>query len=346
MAYSTISKPSDYFNTKLYTGNSTDNHAITGVNFQPDLVWIKRRNQAANHNLFDAVRGATKTIKSNLTNAEATVADTLKSFDSDGFTLGDDATVGEVNPNTYTMASWNWLGANGTASNTDGSITSTVSANTTSGFSIVSYTGTGANATVGHGLGSVPKVVMVKTRSGTGNWINYHSSVGNTKYLSLNQTNSAGTTNQAWNDTSPTNQVFSLGNSSEVNGNGTTMIAYCFADVQGYSKFGSYVGNASTNGTFVYTGFAPSFLMIKRTSDTQNWYMWDNKRLGYNPDNNHLQANGTDAEGTADAIDILSNGFKIRESGAGTNSGTYIYMSFAAEPLVANVSSSIPATAR
>jgi len=352
MAYSTISKPSDYFNTKLYTGNSTDNHAITGVNFQPDLVWIKRRNQAANHNLFDAVRGATKTIKSNLTNAEATVADTLKSFDSDGFTLGDDATVGEVNPNTYTMASWNWLGANGTASNTDGSITSTVSVNTTSGFSIVSWTGNAtAGATVGHGLSSTPKMIIVKRRNTAAQWNVYHESLGNTGALYLNDTIAFNVVAGFWNNTSPNSTTFTLGTDAAGNGSGDTYIAYCFAEKQGFSKFGSYTGNGNANGTFVYTGFKPSFVMLKGSSIAEAWWMFDNKRSESNVTNDGIIANGSNTEYSNSAtfkIDMLSNGFKTRDSDGSTNGSgqTYIYMAFAEEPLVANVGATIPATAR
>ena len=350
MAYSTISKPSDYFNTKLYTGNSTDNHAITGVNFQPDLVWIKRRNQAANHNLFDAVRGATKTIKSNLTNAEATVADTLKSFDSDGFTLGDDATVGEVNPNTYTMASWNWLGANGTASNTDGSITSTVSANTTSGFSIVKYTGTGADMTVGHGLNAVPKMIIVKALdTGTDPWWVYHASLGNSAKLRFNETNASSTTaDYIWNQTTPTSSVFSLdGANNGSNANGNNFIAYCFADVKGFSKFGSYTGNGNADGTFCYTGFKPAFVIMKRTDTSASWFMKDNKRDPFNPAEQTLAPDSASSEagwGTGDDIDLLSNGFKMKDNSTYINAsgGSYIYMAFAEEPLVGDN----PATAR
>nr|BAR15146.1 hypothetical protein [uncultured Mediterranean phage uvMED] len=351
MAYSTISKPSLHFNTKLYTGNDTG-QSITGVGFEPSLTWIKSRTSTERHVLTDAVRGVYKELRSNETAAESdrTSYGGLSAFGADGFTVGADD---GYNDSLKNYASWNWKANGAGSANTDGSINSTVSANTTAGFSIVSYTGNGtAGATVGHGLGSVPKVVIVKTRSGTGNWINYHSSVGNTKYLSLNQTNSAGTTNQAWNDTSPTNQVFSLGNSSEVNGNGTTMIAYCFADVKGYSKFGSYTGNGNADGAFIYTGFKPAFIFSKKTNASgTNWTIWDNKRSsssGGNAINKILHPNVTNVENTADDTDFLSNGFKLRATAGGMNAsgGTFIYMAFAEEPLVANVGASIPATAR
>jgi len=292
--------------------------------------------------VFDAVRGVQKSIRTNQTLAEDTSTEYLSTFDTDGFTLGGN---GKVNGGSTNYASWNWKAGTGQgSSNTDGSINTTyTSANTTAGFSIVKWTGTGANATIGHGLASVPKFIMVKNLSTTSNWITYNSYNGNTDYMYLNQNGASSSTVQAWNNTSPTSSVISLGISSEVNGSGNDMIAYCFAEKTGYSKFGSYTGNVNVDGTFVYTGFAPSFLIIKRTAGTQNWYMWDNKRLGYNPDNNHLQANGSDAEGTADTLDILSNGFKIRESGSGTNSGTFIYIAFG-QSLVG--SNNVPCTAR
>ncbi len=341
MAYTTINKSTDYFNTVLYTGDANSSTQRT-VGFQPDFSWIKARNQAYDHRLQDSVRGGTKSLDSNTSDAEATFS-TGQVFNSTGFTIGD---AGLANESSTTYASWNWKANGAGSANTDGTINSTVSVNQSAGFSIVSYTGNGTSgATVGHGLGSVPKVVMVKTRSGTGNWINYHSSVGNTKYLSLNQTNSAGTTNQAWNDTSPTNQVFSLGNSSEVNGNGTTMIAYCFAEKTGYSKFGSYTGNGNADGSFIYTGFKPSFVIIKNSSNAHNWTMIDNKRLGYNDKNYILFPDLSNAEPTTSETDILSNGFKIRASANGVNQSgnTMIYMAFG-QSLVG--SNNVPCTAR
>ena len=344
MAYTTINKSTDNFNTKIYTGNNSS-QTITGIGFQPDWVWFKSRTTTDSHYLVDSVRGNTKYLRSQTNTAEETNTTAVTSFNSDGYALG---SAGNVNDNANYVA-WNWLANGAGSSNTDGSITSNVSANTTAGFSIVSYTGNGTSgATVGHGLGSVPKVVIVKTKSGTGNWINYHSSLGNTKYLSLNQTNSAGTTSQAWNDTSPTNQVFSLGNSSEVNGNGTTMIAYCFAEKKGYSKFGSYTGNGSTDGTFVYTGFKPAWLMVKRTTVTgENWYIYDNTRpTFFNPNKSILIANQNLAEyNNFGDIDFLSNGFKIRTTNNSANDSgeTYVYIAFG-QSLVG--SNNVPCTAR
>ena len=341
MAYTTIKKPSDYFNTKLYTGNQSTN-VITGVGFQPDLVWIKNRGFTDKHWLNDAVRGSTKGLHSNLTNAESTASNSITSFDSDGFTLGN---LAETNGNQNNNVAWNWLGANGTASNTDGSITSTVSANTTSGFSIVSYTGTGANATVGHGLGVAPSMIINKCRSAGQNWATYHASLGGTKALFLDGTGAAATSSSYFNNTDPTSSVFSVGNSGDTNLSSGTHISYCFAEKQGFSKFGSYTGNGNADGPFIYTGFKPAFVMIKSSSQAEtNWVIVDNKREGYNPDNDRLFPDSNQVESTSDVIDLLSNGFKLI-SGAGSSNGpsyTHIYMAFAEEPLVGDN----PATAR
>ena len=275
MAYTTIKKPSDYFNTKLYTGNSSTN-AITGVGFQPDWTWIKQRNGTNYHTVFDIVRGATKRIFPNATDAEDTAGSSLTSFDSDGFTL--DANAG-VNGTGNTFASWNWLASNTTASNTDGSITSTVSANTTSGFRIISRTGTGSVGTVGHGLGSVPKMIITKKISASDNWGVYHSSLGATKYLVLNDTSSVGTSTSPFNNTEPTSSVFTVGTGTTWNGSGETFIDYCFAEKKGFSKFGSYTGNGNADGTFTYLGFKPAWVMLKRTDASgERWNIclyWD-----------------------------------------------------------------------
>jgi len=346
MAYSVIKKPSDYFNTKLYTGNNNITQTISGVGFQPDWVWIKNRDNVEDHYLFDAVRGSGKILSSANTNAEADLAiNTKPTIASDGFTLTSNGVADELNFGTRTYASWNWLGANGTSANTDGSISSTVSANTTSGFSIVSYTGTGSAATVGHSLGVVPSMIITKRRDSTSNWMVYHSSLGATKYLQLETSDQANTSSTRWNDTEPTSSVFTVGTSSGTNPSSGTMIAYCFADVQGFSKFGSYTGNGNADGPFVYTGFKPAWILIKRTSTAGNdWGLFDNKRLGYNVDNEELRPSAADVEQTDDRLDILSNGFKIRLAGAGFNASgdTFIYMAFASEPLVGDN----PATAR
>jgi len=332
MAYTTINKSGDYFNTKLYSGNGTDDTAITGVGFQPDFLWIKERTSTSYHNLQDAVRGVTKQLISHYTNGEETSTSKVKSFDSDGFTLG---TSGAVNENSQTYASWNWK-ANGSGSaNTDGSSNSTVSANTTSGFSIVTYTGTGSTATVGHGLGVAPKFIIIKCLSHTSDWMVYYGDA--TDFLKLNTTVATEDLNTVWNDTSPTNSVFTLGSNGDVNTSGRTYVAYCFAEKTGYSKFGKYTGNGNADGTFVYTGFKPAFVMVKNTVDTgDNWTIYDNKRDVDNQAEKLLFANASSTEATGNNMDILSNGFKQRNTSNGNNGSgdTYIYMAFAEAPLV------------
>ena len=340
-----INKSSDYFNTVLYTGDGTSSNSITGVNFQPDLVWIKSRSVIRDHVLTDSVRGIASQIHSNTTDAESTYTNDVTSFDSDGFTVSTDS---DVNGSTFTYSSWNWLASNTTASNTDGSITSTVSANTTSGFSIVSYTGTGANATVGHGLGVAPKIVLTKNRTTADNWLMYHENTGNTKALYLNESFAPGTSSAYWNNTSPTSSVFTVGTEVPMNKSGDSIIAYCFAEKKGFSKFGSYTGNGSTDGTFVYTGFKPAFVIIKGTVVAGDWCLFDSKRSEFNLTNKLLLPNTSDAESTPSTrvIDILSNGFKIRGSSSDVNSSgnSHIYMAFAESPLVGT--NNIPATAR
>jgi len=347
MAYSSIVKPSVYFNTKLYTGNGSTN-AQTGVGFKPDFTWLKARSYADSHALYDAVRGVTKRLQSEDTSAEATIANSLTSFNSDGFTLGSD---GQANSNNDTYASWNWLANGAGSANTAGSINSTVSANTTSGFSIVKYTGNGSSgATVGHGLTTTaPKIVLIKTTSGADAWTMLNTNIDLNKYLSLNS-NSAEISDPMFNNTAPTTTVFTLDGDGQVNGNGVSLIAYCFSEVTGYSKFGSYKGNgANFDNASVYTGFKPSLVIIKKSNTTGNWVIEDNKRAGYNQANYHLYPNLTNAEGTNYYTDFLSNGFKIRDnpSDIGESGHTYIYMAFAEEPLVANSGSNgVPATAR
>src|SRR5210317_2676957 len=328
MAYATINKPSDHFNTVLYTGNGST-QSITGVGFQPDWTWIKERSSTSGHEVYDSTRGATKLLSPNATDVEGTNASALTSFDSDGFSVG---SGGAVNENSQTYVGWNWLANGGTtSSNTDGSITSTVQANTTAGFSVVTWTGTGANATVGHGLGVAPSMIISKNRDlGTGDWVVYHSGIGATKYLQLNQTAATGTSAIAWNNTEPTSSVFSVGTWDSGNGSGDKIVSYCFAEIKGYSKFGSYTGNGSTDGIFVYTGFKPAWLMIKRTDSTSSWSMRDTARSTFNVVTNRVWADLSNAESTSttETIDILSNGFKARNNigGINTSGGTYIYM--------------------
>ena len=341
-----INKPNEYFNTKLYTGDGNSSHAITGVGFQPDWVWIKRRNDVDSHFIYDSVRfdgSNAYWLQTNNTNAEGSDRP-LTAFGSDGFTIGSNNSG--LNANSSTYVSWNWLASNTTASNTDGSITSTVSANTTAGFSIVSYTGTGSNATVGHGLGAVPRMIIVKRRDGSDSWVVQHGSLGASKALNLDSTGAVQTYDPYWNATEPTTSVFSIGTDGRTNGSSETYIAYCFAEKKGYSKFGSYTGNGNADGTFIYTGFKPAFVMLKNTSSAQDWSMKDNKRPGYNVTDDILYPNGNYAEGSGGDIDIVSNGFKIRTTAANTNGSgnTFIYMAFAENPLVGT--NNIPATAR
>ena len=357
MAYSTIPKPSLHFNTKLYTGNGSTN-AQTGVGFQPDFTWIKARSNAENHNLFDAVRGATKRIRSNGTEVEDTRTTSLTAFGSDGFTLGSGS---QVNTSGWTFASWNWKAGGGQgSSNTDGSINTTyTSVNTTAGFSISKYVGNDtAGATVGHGLGVTPAMIMVKRLSGSAqNWRVYHKEIDASAPqdydLKLNLTNARDNDNTTWNDTAPSSTVFTIGNSSTVNGGGgsDSYIAYCFAEKKGFSKFGSYVGNGNADGTFVYTGFKPAFILQKlTTSGSTGWGMFDSTRSPNNVSKNMILANSSAVEdtGNAGAIDFLSNGFKWRTTDSWFNdSNENIYMAFAEEPLVANSGTNgVPATAR
>ena len=351
MAYTDIDDPSAYFQTKTYTGNGSA-RALTfdgNSDLQPDWVWIKKRSggSATSHVVTDVVRGLNKQLFINEAAAEESYTSVLTAFGSNGFSL---STAGLVNTNTNTYVAWNWKA--GTSFTNDasgtgiGSIDSAGSFNNDSGFSIVSYTGTGSNGTLKHGLNSTPSTIIVKERGGDGNWIVYHSTLGNGKYLSLTDTGAAVTASNYWNNTSPTSSVFTVGTTGNVNGSSKTYIAYCFADVKGYSKFGSYVGNGSSSGTFCYTGQKSSFIMIKATSGTENWRMYDNKRNGFNVDNEQLFPNLSNAEASDADLDILSNGFKCRRNSGGfNNSGTtYIYMAFAENPFV--TSSGVPATAR
>jgi len=347
MAYTTIKKPSDYFNTVLYTGTGSE-LAITGVGFQPDWTWIKRRDAVAHGGMFDNVRGVTKLLSSSQTDAEQTIAQSLKSFDSDGFTLGT-GTNGYVNTSGSTTVAWNWLASNTTASNTDGSITSTVSANTTSGFSIVTWTGSASasNQTVGHGLGVAPSMVILKNKSVVDNWFVYHSgATANNQYLNLNSTSAVTTAGSNTWGAGMTSTLVGLRPGTFCGSTSDNVIMYCFAEKKGFSKFGSYTGNGSTDGTFVYTGFKPAFVIQKNTSVAQGWQLQDNKRLGYNPDNYLLQPHTSQSESALQRVDLLSNGFKVRTTDAGQNASgnNYIYMAFAENPFV--TSTGIPATAR
>ena len=332
MAYTTINKSTDYFNTKIYTGNGSTN-AQTGLGFQPDWVWLKGRSNSGSHKLMDAVRGSSSSLCTNNSNA-AEGADYFSSFDSNGFTVN--GTSNDINANGQTYVGWNWKANGQGSSNTDGSINTTyTSANTTSGCSIITYTGTGANATIGHGLGKVPTFIIFRRYAQAENWNVYHQSLGAAKSLRLNETGAEANDTTALNSTAPTSSLISLGSSVNTNASGNPMIAWCFSDVQGFSKAGSYTGNGNADGTFVYTGFKPAFIMIKNSSSSSDWAMFDNKRQGYNVANNLLYPNNTTADTTGTFLDLLSNGFKMRTTASWSNASgsTYIYMAFG-QPIV------------
>jgi len=322
----------DYFNAVTYTGNGST-QSITGVGFQPDWVWLKSRSNATDNELTDAVRGATKSLISNSTAVEATDTNGLTAFNSDGFSLGTDA---NYNGSARTYVAWNWNAGGSTVTNTSGTISAQVRANTTSGFSIVTYTGNGSSgATIGHGLGVAPSFYVVKNRgSANKDWECYHISLGNTNRIRLNVTSAADTGGTMWANTSPTSTVFSVGSDADVNANTNTYVAYCFAPVAGYSAFGSYTGNASTDGPFIYLGFRPEFIMTRSTSALREWYIYDAARDTYNVSTNFLRANTSAAEGSFTSYDMVSNGFKLRSSDTAFNGSgeTYIYMAFAEFP--------------
>jgi len=349
MAYTTINKSSDFFNALLWSGNGSDNRVISGVGFQPDWIWWKQRTGTNGHGVIDAVRGTSGTnytLATNNTSAEFDWSSIFKNIQSDGYTVGTDSAI---NQSGQTYVGWNWKANGAGSSNTDGSINTTyTSVNTTAGFSISKYTGNGTGgATIGHGLGSVPHMYIVKRLdAGSSNWHVYHQGIGATKGIRLNLTNAENTTD-IWQDTAPTSSVFSLGSSVDVNASGGTSIAYCFAEKTGYSKFGSYTGNGNADGTFVYTGFKPAFVIIKQSSGSgTSWNIWDNKRLGYNTKNYQLEANTTGVENTSlERLLITSNGFKCITDNAQINGSgnTYIYMCFG-QSLVG--SNNVPCTAR
>ena len=324
-----------------YTGTGASlsiSNAVNNVSFKPDFVWIKSRSAATDNTVYDSVRGAQSRLETNNTDAQVTSDGGLTAFDTGGFTL---STLAQVNTNTATYVGWQWQAGQGsTSSNTSGSITSTVSVNATAGFSIVTYTGTGANATVGHGLGVAPKMIIVKRRDSAtnGDWFTYTSTTGNGNALFLNLTNASSASALAWNNTSPTSSVFSIGTSTGVNASASTYVAYCFAAVAGYSAFGSYTGNGSTDGPFVYCGFRPRYVLIKRTDTTNDWIVYDSARSTFNAAAAYLFPDLSNAEGTgsgsSDLVDFTANGFNLRcttlaETASG---GTYIFAAFAENP--------------
>jgi hypothetical protein len=342
----TVTDGSKYFQSTLYEGNGSTQSIDQDGNstFQPDWVWIKNRDATDAHALFDAVRGVTKVISSDATTTEATNDDTLTGFESDGFALGDDVIV---NTNNESYVGWQWKANGSGSSNTDGSINSTVSANTTAGFSIVKYTGNATvGATVGHGLGVVPKMFVVKPLGAAEGWAVYHEAMGNTKAMYWNLAATPNTGSYYWNNTTPTSSVFTLSNHVLNNGSGNIMIAYCFAEIPGYSSFGSYEGNSNADGQFVYTGFKPSFIMTKNMDTADQWGIRDTARNPFNITDKLLNPNAATAETSAASgyIDILSNGFKARSADSNINTQSMLYMAFAENPFGGE--DIAPATAR
>jgi hypothetical protein len=331
----TATQAGKYFNPVLYTGTGSS-LSVTGVGFQPDWVWVKSRSAATDHGLYDAVRGVQKQLESNTTTAETTETTGITAFDSDGFTTG---ALAQLNTSSATYVAWNWK-ANGSGStNTAGSITSTVSANTTSGFSVVTYTGNATSgATIGHGLGVAPSMLIVKSRSAAYGWCVYTASLGATYLLKLDTT--AAATNSGvteyWKNTAPTSSVFTIGNDLEVNANTKTFVAYCFAPIAGYSAFGSYTGNGSADGPMVFTGMRPAYLLVKNATSSGDWIVVDAKRNTYNMMDSGLQPNGAFAEASNQnyRFDFLSNGFKVRTTNleANQSGNTIIFAAFAESP--------------
>jgi len=332
MAYTTIDNPELYFQTKLYTGTG-GSQSLTfdgSEDMQPDLVWIKPRSYVDNHVLIDSVRGTNKIVRSNLTNGESTLTTMLTSFDSDGFTIGAND---NVTRNSETLVAWCWKES------------------PTAGFDILTFTGNASgNQTISHNLSAVPKWWNIKRLDQASNWCTYHVGLGGADHnVFLNTTSSSQTDTGIWNNTLPTSSVFSVGNNIDANGNGASHIYYGWSEIKGYSKFGRYEGNGSTDGTFVYTGFKPAFVMTKRTDGISHWLMKDNKRDPFNVSDTLLVANDGDSEsnwGTGRKIDFLSNGFKARSTSTGLNvsGASYIYMAFAESPFVN--SNGVPTNAR
>jgi hypothetical protein len=352
MAYSTINKSTDYFNNKLYTGTNAT-QSVTGVGFQPDMVWNKTRTRGGyNHNMTDSVRGATKILRPNLSNVESTIADSLTSFDTDGFSLGADASNGETNKSGDNYASWNWKAGTTASGNTGGSgsyKTYSSSSNSTSGFSIVKYTGNGtAGHTVPHGCGSIPSMIIFKQLDESRGWGVYHKDLGvdKIKYLSENiapQTASPNT--QFLNNTAPSSSVVSLGTWSEVNKSDASYVMYCFAEKTGFSKYGKINGNGNNDGPFIYTGFSVDFVIYTKVGQS-DWYIVDNKRPGYNDNDKRLYTNTSQAEETYDLINLYSNGFKLTNSThtyTNDSGSEYFYMA-CGQPIVG--SNNVPANAR
>ena len=361
MAYTTIDDPSAHFQIALWTGNGSSGTAITNdgnSDLQPDWIWGKIRvdnaDQLKNHWWIDSSRGINKALGSNTTSSEETNSGYLNSFDSDGFTLGND---GNSNGSGDTVVGWQWKangGSRTTFTESGNNPGGGRQVNTTAGFSIIDYTGTGSAGTIAHGLGAVPNWIIIKNRETSGSWIVYHhknTSAPETDILELQANNATYDSNTYFNDTAPTSSVFTVNTSNDVNKDADGIIAYVFTEIQGYSKFGSYTGNGNADGPFVYTGFKPAWLMIKATGSTGGasaWRIADNKRSssGGNPVEKQLEANTNNAEDSGNDVDLLSNGFKVRSTAAQWNASgvSIIYMAFAEHPFVS--SKGVPVTAR
>ena len=355
MAYTTIDDPSAHFTTTLYTGNAVDDRAITNSanagNFQPDFLWYKERSSTSSHRVFDSSRGASERLEPDVVNIEANDTSNHKSFDTNGYTIG---TSGSTNADGDTYVAWQWIanvGSRTTNTESGNNPAGGYQANTTAGFSIVDYVGTGAAGTMAHGLGAVPHCIIIKNRSVNDPWAVYHGSntaAPATDYLILNTNTNTADDAAWWNDTAPTSSVFTVNTDHAVNADAENYIAYCFTEIQGYSKIGGYVSNNNANGPFVYTGFKPAFVMTKlNTADGSAWRIYDNKREGYNGANDFLGVESTGAENAAASqMDFVSNGFKLvtAEGDANYNDLPAIYMAFAETPFV--TSSGVPATAR
>jgi len=351
MAYTTIDDPSAHFQTVLWTGNDTSQTITFDGNsdLQPDMVWEKKRSATEVHQIYDSNRGVTKYLFVNLTNAENTDSTKITSVNSDGYAIGES---NSYNDNAVTYVAWNWKanGGSRTTNAEDGNNPAGgYQANTTAGFSIVDYTGTGAAGTMAHGLGAVPSLIIIKNRDEADAWAVYHSantSAPETDYLVLNETDATADDATYWNDTAPTSTVFTVNTAHNVNADGEKYMAYCFAEIQGYSKFGSYTGNGDADGPFVYTGFKIAYIMIKRTDGLDSWVIYDNARSLYNMAQANLLADSNAAEYDNSSVgrDFVSNGMKVRSTGQNASGGTYIYMAFAEQPFV--TSGGVPCTAR
>ena len=348
MAYTTIDDPSAHFQTKIYSGDGNDDRNITfdgNSDLQPDWLWFKRRNQDVNHIVFDSNRGVTKRNHTNNTNAEATEANFLQAFQSDGFQVGTDA---DINASGGTYVAWGWKANGGTtSSNSSGDVTSTVQTNTTAGFSIVTYTGNGSDGgSIGHGLSGAWDVIIVKNRGQTDYWtVDREPTNANTKALLLHDpSQEAGHGTIHFQGSNGLFTAHSNGDLGMGNASGETYVAYVFKQIKGYSRFGSYTGNGASDGTFIFTGFSPAWVMVKSSTHSEAWMLSDNKRPGYNSTNQIIEPNDSAAEGASTTLDHLSNGFKFRHENGNVNGQTYFYMAFAHSPFTS--SKGVPTTAR